>query len=202
MPLGKMFPPNLPPAGSLPDWSDGELLRLIQDGTNPDGHLSPVMSAMDFRHASDEDAHAIVAYLRSQPAIQNEIEQSSLTPLTLAFIALGMFPFKDLPEADSIEPAPVPVGPTSEYGRYITTFLGCSGCHGDDRTGGAGGLSPKGPSLRIVKGWSADQCVQTIRTGVNPTGRVLDEEEMPWRFIFKLDDDELKGVYAYLLSFP
>jgi mono/diheme cytochrome c family protein len=200
MPLGNMYPPNLTPAGSLSEWSDGELLRLIREGTNPDGHLSPVMSAMDFRFASDEDAHSIVAYLRSQPAVQNEIPNSSMTPLTLAFIALGMFPLKDLPEPGSV--ASVPVGPTVEYGQYIANFLGCSGCHGEDLTGGAGGLSPKGPSLRVVKGWSADQFIQTLRTGVNPTGRVLDEEEMPWKFISRLDDDELKGVYAYLLSFP
>lgn len=202
MPLGSMVPPNLTPAGSLADWSDGEILRLIREGTNRDGHLSPVMSAMDFHNASDEDAHAIVAYLRSQPAVENDISMGTMSPLALAFVTLGMFPLKDLHEADSVAPASVPVGPTSEYGRYIANFLGCSGCHGDDLTGGAGGLSPKGPSLRVVKGWTVEQFTQTIHTGVNPTGRALDPDEMPWKFISRLDDDELAGVYAYLLSFP
>ena len=134
-------PPNLPPAGSLPDWNDGEFLHLIREGTNPDGHRSPVMSAVDFRHASDEDAHAIVPYLSSQPAIQNEIDHSSMISLTLGFIPPGIFPLKVLPKADSVAPSPVPVSPTSEYGRYIATFLGYSGCHGDNLTDSAGGSS-------------------------------------------------------------
>ena len=61
--------------------------------------------------------------------------------LTLGFIPPGIFPLKDLPETDSVAPSSVPVSPTSEYGRYIATFLGYSGCHGDDLTGSAVGSS-------------------------------------------------------------
>ena len=53
----------------------------------------------------------------------------------------------------------------------------------------------------MVKGWTVEQFTQAIRTGVNPTGRAFDLDEMPRRFISSLDD-ELAGVYAYLLSFP
>ena len=55
--------------------------------------------------------------------------------------------------------------------------------------------------MRVVKGWTVEQFTQAIRTGVNPTGRAFDPNEMPRRFISRLDD-ELAGVYAYLLSFP
>ena len=173
---------------------------MIREGTNRDGHLSPVMSAVSFRTISEVDAHSIVAYLRSQPAVQNETPDPSITPLGLAFVTLGMFPIKALPDPGPV--ASVPIGPTVEYGRYIADFIGCSECHGEDLTGGAGGLAPKGPSLRVVKSWTVEQFVETLRTGVNPTGRLLDKSEMPWNFIGRLDDDELAGLHAYLVSFP
>jgi hypothetical protein len=37
---------------------------------------------------------------------------------------------------------------------------------------------------------------------VNPTGQALDKEEMPWDFIGRLDDEELAGLHASLVSFP
>ena len=200
MPLGDMSPPNLTPGGSLAEWTDGEVLRVIREGTNRDGHLSPVMAAMSFSKVSDQDAQSIVAYLRSQPSVENPAPKRSMTPLALAFITLGMFPINPLPEPGPV--ASVPVGPTLEYGRYIANFIGCSECHGEDMSGGAGGLAPRGPTLRTVKVWSVEQFIETLRTEVNPTGRVLDLDEMPWKFIGRLDDEELAGLHAYLVSFP
>jgi mono/diheme cytochrome c family protein len=200
MPLGSMTPPNLTPGGSLAEWTDGEIVRVIREGTNRDGHLSPLMAIMNFRSLSDEDANSIVAYLRSHRAVENGTEIGNLTPLTLAFVTLSMFPIKPLPELGPV--ASVPVGRTVEYGRYVSDFIGCTDCHGEDLSGGAGGLAPKGPSLRVVKDWSTEQFIQTIRTGVNPTGRNLNSDDMPWNFIARFDDDELAGLYTYLVSFP
>ncbi len=200
MPLGKMFPPNLTPAGSLADWSDGEIVRVIREGTNRNGHLSTMMSILDFSSISEDDIHSIVAFIRSQPAVQNETPVNTLTPLALAMMTLGMLPLKDVPESGPV--ASVPIGPTVEYGRYIANFIGCTECHGEDLSGGAGGLSPKGPTLRVVKNWSVEQFIETLRTWLNPTGRALDKEEMPWDFIGRLDDEELAGLHAYLVSFP
>jgi mono/diheme cytochrome c family protein len=184
----------------LPEWSDGEIVRVIREGTNRDGHLSIMMSILDFSSISDDDIHSIVAFIRSQPAVQSETPDNSFTPLALAMATLGMLPYKDVPEPGPV--ASVPIGSTVEYGRYIANFIGCSECHGEDLTGGAGGLSPKGPTLRVVKNWSVEQFIETLRTGVNPTGRALDKEEMPWDFIGRLDDEELAGLHAYLVSFP
>ena len=200
MPLGSFTPPNLTPAGSLPEWTDGEIVRVIREGTNRDGHLSIMMSILDFSSISDDDIHSIVAFIRSQPAVQNETPGNTLTPLAMAMATLGMLPLKDVPEPGPV--ASVSIGPTVQYGRYIADFIGCSECHGEDLTGGAGGLSPKGPTLRVVKNWSVEQFIETLRSGVNPTGRALDEEEMPWDFIGRLDDEELPGLYAYLVNFP
>ncbi len=114
-------------------------------------------------------------------------------------ITLGMLPLKDLPVPGPV--ASKSIGPTVEYGRYIANLIGCSECHGKDLSGGAEKLSPKRPTLRVVKGCNVEQFVETLRTVVNPTGRALDKEEMPWDFIGRLNDDELAGLHAYFVSF-
>ena len=97
MPLGDMSPSNLTPGGSLSEWTDGEVLRVIREGTNRDGHLSTVMAALSFSKVSDEDAQSIVAYLRSQPSVENPAPKRPMTLLDLAFITIGMFPITPFP---------------------------------------------------------------------------------------------------------
>jgi mono/diheme cytochrome c family protein len=65
-------------------------------------------------------------------------------------------------------------------------------------TGGVRGqLGPIGPDLNLVKAWTLQQFVSTMRTGINPVGQRLGEQ-MPWRFIGKLDDEELAALFQYL----
>jgi len=71
-PLAVVYPPNLTPdAGTgLGRWSDADIIAAIRSGRRPDGRmLSPVMPWPSYARLSDEDAQAIVAYLRSIPAV-------------------------------------------------------------------------------------------------------------------------------------
>ena len=45
------------------------------------------------------------------------------------------------------------------------------------------------------------QFVATMRTGVDPNGHRLGEQ-MPWRPIGRMDNDELAAIYQYLLALP
>jgi len=74
MPLGSYVSVNLTPAGPLKNWSDGEIFRAIRNGIDRDGQVLFVMSGARCRHLSDEDIHALIAYLRSQPAVANETQ--------------------------------------------------------------------------------------------------------------------------------
>ena len=65
-----------------------------------------------------------------------------------------------------------------------------------------GGLTPVGPSLRLLKGWTRDQFITTLRTGVDPSGHELDPTKMFWKNYRNLDDDELAGIYEYLRNLP
>ncbi len=58
-----------------------------------------------------------------------------------------------------------------------------------------------GPSLRLVRGWTRDQFITTIRTGVDPSGHAL-STVMPWKVFRNMDDDELGGIFEYLHGLP
>ena len=196
VPIGSLFPSNLTPGGRLKGWSDGEIFRAVREAVDRDGRSLLTMSALSTRNLSDDDLQAVIAYLRSQPAVANEIPENNPNLLFAIFLGAGLVP----------QPAPVtgaiaapPIGATADYGEYIVSYAGCRDCHGADLSGGRGGLTPAGPNLiAIMPKWTLDEFVTTMRTGVDPTGHRLDPIQMPWKSIGKLDDVELAALYEYL----
>ncbi len=199
IPLGSMVAGNLTPAGPLKDWTDGEILRALREGYDRHGNKLFVMSNVFVRNMSDDDVHAVIAFLRSQPAVENKLQAPLDQPNLLAAVmtGAGMLP-TGLPPVSGHITAP-PRGQTVEYGAYLISFQDCKGCHGEDLNGGTNSLTPNGPSLRAVKGWTQDQFVTTIRTGVNPGGHAM-QPPMPWKDLAKMEDDELGALYKYIVS--
>jgi mono/diheme cytochrome c family protein len=82
------------------------------------------------------------------------------------------------------------------------SYQDCRECHGADLTGGVQGqLPPIGPGLSLVKDWKLQEFITTMRSGIDPNGHQL-SEQMPWRPIGKMDDEELTAVYTYLTNMP
>jgi mono/diheme cytochrome c family protein len=81
------------------------------------------------------------------------------------------------------------------------SFGDCKGCHGEQLDGHANGPSTGAPNLRAVQGWTAQQFITTLRTGVDPSGHAL-HPPMPWKQVGRMDDQELTAVYQYLRSLP
>ncbi len=203
MPLGTFVSANLTPAGPLKDWSDGEIFRAIRNGIDRDGNVLFAMSGARGRHLSDADIEAVIAYLRSQPAVANTTQQplDQYSPLALILVGAGVIPEGEPPITQAIVmPAK---SATAEFGAYILSYQDCVLCHGADLTGGEPGqLAPIGPSLAVVSGWTQEQFINTLRTGVDPTGHALNGQLMPWQNIGRMDDAELTAVHAYLTSLP
>lgn len=73
--LGYFWGPNLTPdkETGLGSWSEAAILLALREGTRPDGRkLAPTMPWMAYAKLTDEDAKAIVAYLKSLAPISNK----------------------------------------------------------------------------------------------------------------------------------
>lgn len=200
-PIGVVQPPNLTPAGPLKNWSDGEIVRAIREGIHKDGRPLIIMPSEIFHNMSDADVQALVTVLRNQPPVQHDTGDTFFNVIGAIFVATGA-PFQTN-QATITQPIVAPAaGVTPEYGKYMVDVLGCRACHGTDLAGGEAQPdgSPPGPNLTaIVPKWSEADFMKTIRTGTDPTGKILDPEQMPWKeYSAAFTDDELKAVFAYL----
>ena len=198
MPIGSMVSSNLTPAGPLKDWTDGEIFRALRQGIDRKGRILPTMSTVNARYMSDEDLKAVIAYLRSQPPVDHPTPEppSQLNFLGALVSGLGLVP--PLPEVTGEIVAP-PQAANAQYGAYILSYQDCRSCHGADLNGGTSQLTPKGPSLRAVKGCTQAQFIEAMRTGVTPDG-VEFTDLMPWKYIGRMDDTDLGALYLYIAS--
>ena len=73
---GVAWGPNLTPDPDtgLGKWTKAEIVTALRMGVRPDGRqLSPAMPYNSFTHLTDQDAHAIAAYLKSLRPIRNKV---------------------------------------------------------------------------------------------------------------------------------
>ena len=202
IPVGSFVSSNLTPTGRVKIWSDGEIFRAIRNGIDADGRWLAMMSYTNSGRLSDEDTKALIAYIRSVPAAgkQTPNPPDQFTLLGVAMLGAGMLP-SGKPVVTGTVTAP-PKGPTFQFGEYILSYQHCRECHGVRLTGGVPGqMGPLGPDLNLVKGWKLAEFIATMRTGIDPNGHAL-SEQMPWRPIGRMDDDELTAVYEYLTHLP
>ncbi len=111
------------PETGLGNWSDGEILRAMREGIDRNGDaLFPMMPYQHFSHMSDEDAKAIVVYLRTVPAIKHAVPAKHLEfPLN--------FVVKFIPKPlEGPVPQPDPADALT-HGKYLTIIGGCLECH-------------------------------------------------------------------------
>lgn len=73
--LGVFYGPNLTPdkKTGLGGWSDAQIAAALTTGTRPDGRqLAPIMPWRAFAALSKPDVSAMIAYLKSLPAVRNK----------------------------------------------------------------------------------------------------------------------------------
>ena len=158
-----------------------------------------IMPAGAFRNLSDEDVLALVAYLRSQPAVTPNNPPRQINVLGAIMLAAVIPDEIFTAQAPHTAPVIAPArGATAAYGRYLIS-LGCQDCHGDDFRGAPGGDGPPpSPSLvDFANAHSVAEFVATLRTGVKPDGTPL-SQEMPWRDLEKFSDDDFAAIALYL----
>ena len=195
-PLGVLYATNLTPGGPLKAWTDGEIVRAIREGIAQDGRALIIMPSQVYRNLSDPDVQALVAYLRSQPAVENPQPPRNLNALSALFLGAGMFPTSVQVPVGSV--AALPAGPTADYGKYLVSTAGCADCHGAKLDGvPVNSFAPQAPALKpFAEGLSEAQFMAIFRSGLRADGSQVGEE-MPWKVYGKaMSDDDLTAIQA------
>jgi mono/diheme cytochrome c family protein len=218
LPFGDFYSPNLTPdrETGIGARDDGELARVLRYGVRADGRAA--FPLMEFYGLSDDDLRAIVSFLRSQPAVRQDVPDHQLSVLGKALMAFAIAP----PERALRPPASSPEGPSVQRGEYIANSVSlCVSCHTDrSRRDGsyvgpkfAGGqkldvadnptkvlvppnLTPD-PGTSPIGVWTEDMFLTRFRQGP-----ILKETIMPWGAYSRMTDDDLRSVYRYLRSLP
>jgi mono/diheme cytochrome c family protein len=209
--IGKFYASNLTSgqSGVGGSFSDQDFVRAIRHGVLPDNKAVLVMPSNDFYHFGDLDLGAIIAYVRSAPPVDREWPDSTIGPVGRALLmagAFGQLPAEAIDHTAPRQPPPA-ASVSAEYGQYLVSAIGCSGCHGPDLAGGAVPGSapddPRAPNITPggeIAGWSEAEFLNTLRTGVTPGGRQF-VGDMPLEY-GQMTDDELKAIFQYLQSLP
>ncbi len=206
-----VYSTNITPASAIADWSDAELGRAIREGLRPDGSLiRPPMPFTFYRNLSDTDITAIVAYLRTVPAIESDAPASTYNiPLPPAYGP----PVEHVPD--------IPRSVTAEYGAYLAGPVShCLECHTPfgpqgpmiDVALGQGGFEFPGPwgvtvapnitsSEDGLAGYSDDEIKAMITEGKRPDGSAM-TPPMPYAHFARFTPEDLDALILYLRTLP
>jgi len=205
LPVGKIYSKNITPdkETGIGNYTDAEMARALRYGVHPDG--TAVFDFMPFHNMTDEDMTAVISYLRAQKPIKNKIPEHDLNLLGNAVKAFMIKPVGP----DGEVPKQMTKDSSAAYGKYLATSIAnCSGCHTQRDLSGtftgewfAGGNDIEGfitPNITTdsssrMFGWSQRNFVDRFRMG-----RLIPKSPMPWSSFQRMDDEELKAIYAYL----
>ena len=189
--------------------SDEDYVRAIRHGIDPEGKPLFMPAVYSTSFLSDEDLGAIIAYVKSVPPVDHVTYGQNFTPLAKIMLAAGMLGKLPVEAVSHDVHVTAPArGISVEYGDYMINTHDCRLCHGQEL---AGGKHPD-PTIKLISPnltpggevgfWTEEQFINTLRTGVTPSGHELDAEHMPWEIYRLFTDDELKAIYLYLQSLP
>lgn len=208
--MGRLYGANLTrgSGGRVATFSNDDWVRAIRHGVGPDGKGLFLMPSEEYSHFSDEDLGAVIAFIKTVPAVNRDRVPISLGPVTRVLLTVGKMKLAaEAIDHANLRPPTVTPGVTVEYGRYLAA--GCTGCHGPNFSGGkidigppdwphAANLTPHADG-RLAK-WTEEDFVRTLRTAKRPDNTELNPV-MP-RAFGQMNDVELKALYAFLRSLP
>jgi mono/diheme cytochrome c family protein len=208
MPFGRFVGSNLTPGGVGASYSDADWVRAIRHGIRPTGKSLLFMPSEVFTNLGAEDLAAVIAYLKSVPAVSRSLPQTELGPVGRMLVATDKAPLvvAKLINHEAPFPSMPPEGETTEYGRYLVASSGCMACHGKNLSGGkiAGGPDDPPASNITPTGigtWSDADFLRAFREGKRP-GNTDIHPFMPWKTMGGMTDSELRAIHLYLKTVP
>lgn len=199
-----------PHATGIGAWSDGEVLRAMREGIDRDGDaLFPIMPAFIYRHLSDEDARAVLTYVRTLEPVANRLPETRVNFPVNWLIRLLPRPLEGpVNHPDESDPA--------AYGQYLATVARCAFCHSprDARSRQpiegfefAGGVAFQGRHGLLYStnltthpsglgNMGQDEFVALFRREAGPAAEELNL--MPWTYFGNMTDADLAAIFVYL----
>lgn len=215
---GKFYSKNITPF-NLSHWTDGEIYRLITTGVTKDNEvIFPIMPYKSYSKMAPDDVKAIIAYLRTLPAIDNVPSPSEADfPVNLIMRTIP----KNSKPMEISESAGI-----LDRGRYLLTIAGCADCHTPQEKGEAitdlylaGGFEfglPTGGTVRSanitpdtetgIGSWSSQDFVNKFKmyNDSSYTNMTVEKNSfntlMPWMMYKDMKTEDLEAIYAYLQS--
>lgn len=209
-PIGRIDSANLTSGegGLGSDFTTEDYVRAIRHGIDQEGKPIFMVAVPATAQLSDEDLASIIAYLKTIPPVDHVVQERYFTPLSFIMFAVGVL--GDMPAEVVSHDAHVTAperGVSAEYGEYMVNTNDCRVCHGPNLNGGkspdptATWTSPNLTPGGELAFWTEEQFVNTLRTGITPSGHQL-SDNMPWKDYRNFYDDELKAIWLYLQSLP
>lgn len=217
---GTFRAPNITPdkETGIGNVSDAHIARALRYSVSHNNKI--LFPFMPFQELSDDDVVALLSFLRSQPAVKNEIKPTELTFLGKALMALGAVS----PVAPkNTPPKTMKQDSTVAYGEYLAhRVANCMGCHtdrdlktgeftgvpfaggfnmpADNTTAGYSFVTPNltpDPNTGVIANWTEDNFIKRFKAG-----RIHKTSPMPWGSFAKMDEIELKALFRYLKALP
>ena len=191
-------------------FKDIDWIRAIHHGVGQDGRGLFIMPSHDFANLTEHDLGCLIAFLKTLPPIDNDLERLQFRFMGRLMYGLGLFGNAlHVNDIDHAKPLVKDITPavSADYGNYVVSWVGCKTCHGQELAGhkDPNPDAPIAPNL-TEKGrrgkWTREQFFHTLRTGETPEGKHMNPEFMPWTSIGQLSDNELDAVLLYLKSIP
>jgi mono/diheme cytochrome c family protein len=186
-PFGTVYSTNITPdrKTGIGDWTDEQIITAIRLGRRPNGErLIPVHPYTVFNGMAEGDLKALVAFLRSVPAVNraNQPKKISVPLFESVFLPAWLAAFAP-------RETPPPAAPTSGVarGEYLVRAVGhCGECHtprtatmATDNSRFLAG-NPKGPEDSVVPNitpdkatgltWSEEEIAEYLAIGIKPDG--------------------------------
>ena len=213
---GTLYGKNITPdsATGIGTWTDEEIMRALTQGINKNGDtLFPLMPYPLYNNLPRQDILDIIAYIKTLRPINNAVpERSLMIPISMAYppnLHNNFDQNKRPDEKDKVK-----------YGEYILSIADCINCHtprnekgemGDVFSGGLKFTTPAftvfsanitPDSLTGIGAWTEQMFLDKFKTYREKDGYQFDPGKknsiMPWTIFSKMNDDDLKAIYAYL----
>jgi cytochrome c553 len=200
------------------DWTDGEIIRAMREGVDHQGlGLFPIMPYFIYRSISDQDAEAIVAYMRTLEPISAQRPERDI----------------DFPMSTLIELFPEPLdGPvphpdetdTVAYGEYLATIARCGFCHTPRQNQGKDGIPDRSfsggvpfalgskvtPSKNLtphetgIGTWTKDAFIARFKQfgEPRPVSSLEENTLMDWSAYAGITEADLGAIFDFLQSLP